>query len=1048
MAEKVRFGLCSVLTVETTGRTLTGHALGSRKARTLLALLASERGRLVPLDRVTEALWPTTAPTDPAANVATLVSRARRLLGGGVLTGNGAAYGVVPESCTVDVEEARDLGDEAKARLAAREPALAAVAARRALHLLGAPPALADEPDVDWVLRVRRRIDELRRETGHVLAAAVASTDPREAAAVAAEAAELDPYDERAVRDLMRAQVLQGSEAAALATYGALVARLREELGVDPSPATSRLHLAILREEELPPEEDVHPRRADRPSLVGRESELATIDRAWGEACAGRGGLVLVEGVGGIGKTRLLDAATDLVEATGGMALRGRCHPAERSLFLQPYVDALRPVLLGPGFVELAALLHEHTAPWATLLPELVQVVEVSPDPPAAPALARRRVYDAVAAVLRRLARVRPVLLCVDDLQDGGAASVDLLGYLAGRMSSEPVLLVGAVRLEDEQAVERLADRATRLRLGGLPSAAVQALASAAGLTDHAQVVMARTSGHSLSVVECLRALEAGEAGVPESLAAAVLARVGRLDPRSRELAQAASVLRGRLDPRLLGDLVAMDEVSAVRGCEALALAGLMQRVGAHYEFANDLAQECVQASLAPALAAAFHRRAADLLSDQPESMAAHAFAAGEPGRAAQGWLLAGQAAMARSAVEDATGLYERALSAAEDPALRARVLLARAVAHEASTAYDAGLADIESALSLARETSDRRLEMSALRALGGDIPVALHLPMAQVGAHLEAGLHLASGLGDRRAEADFTTRLIVLESSRLRLDTALDRAEASLARARASGSEDAVPLALDGMKTVLGYLGDTDRLRQVVAELVPALRERRSMWLLQWAVFESSFAAAGQDRWDEARDLVAEALELNRRSGFTAYGGYFRAHVGWFERLAGDLDAAVVHGRAAVAETSPVDHPWWYATAAGLLAGTLLDLGERDEAAELARRGLEAAGAGAPEAWRLRCLAPLAAAVDVPAGDEAYAEARGLLESVTCPPGRAWVVGADCYLLVARAAGRRRAAGQAARAIGPLRDAVGERWATLRGRVDAELGQISSATS
>jgi DNA-binding SARP family transcriptional activator len=243
MAERVRFGLCSVLTVETTGRTLTGHALGSRKARTLLALLASERGRLVPLDRVTEALWPTTAPTDPAANVATLVSRARRLLGGGVLTGNGAAYGVVPESCTVDVEEARDLGDEAKARLAAGEPALAAVAARRALHLLGAPPALADEPDVDWVIRVRRRIDELRRETGHVLAAAVASTDPREAAAVAAEAAELDPYDERAVRDLMRAQVLQGSKAAALATYGALVARLREELGVDPSPATSRLHL-------------------------------------------------------------------------------------------------------------------------------------------------------------------------------------------------------------------------------------------------------------------------------------------------------------------------------------------------------------------------------------------------------------------------------------------------------------------------------------------------------------------------------------------------------------------------------------------------------------------------------------------------------------------------------------------------------------------------------------------------------------------------------------------------------------------------------------
>jgi tetratricopeptide (TPR) repeat protein len=511
---------------------------------------------------------------------------------------------------------------------------------------------------------------------------------------------------------------------------------------------------------------------------------------------------------------------------------------------------------------------------------------------------------------------------------------------------------------------------------------------------------------------------------------------------------QGASVLRGRLDPQLLADLVGLDELAAVRQCEALALAGLLQRVGAHYEFANDLAQECVRASLAPALAAAFHRRAADLLSDQPESMATHAFAAGEHGRAAQGWLLAGQAAMARSAVEDATSLYDHALSAADDPALRARVLLARAVAHEASTAYDAGLRDIQDALVLAREASDRRLEMGALRALGGDIPVALHVSMADVGAHLEAGLHLASGLGDRRAEADFTTRLIVLESSRLRLSSALERAEASLTHARGSASEEAVPLALDGLKTVLGYLGDTVRLPEVLAELVPPLREQRSMWLLQWAVFESSFEAAGNGRWDEARDIVTEALELNQRSGFIAYRGYFRAHLGWFERLAGRPDAALGHGRAAVAETSPVDHPWWYATAAGLLAATTLDLGDRDEAADLARRGLVAAGTDAPEAWRLRCLAPLAAALDDPTGDEAYEEARGLLDAVACPPGRAWIVGADCYLLVAEAARRRDETDRAERVLAPLRVAVAEHWEAVRSRVDAELAQISSATS
>ena len=93
--------------------------------------------------------------------------------------------------------------------------------------------------------------------------------------------------------------------------------------------------------------------------------------------------------------------------------------------------------------------------------PSSTEVVEVSIPAPATAAIERRRAYDAVAAVLRRLSRRRPVLLAVDDLQDGGAATVDLLGFLAGRLSAERVLLVGAVRAEDEATISRLSDRAT-----------------------------------------------------------------------------------------------------------------------------------------------------------------------------------------------------------------------------------------------------------------------------------------------------------------------------------------------------------------------------------------------------------------------------------------------------------------------------------------------------------------------------------------------------------------------------------------------------------
>ena len=90
----VRFRLSSTLVVETGDRERSGRELGSRKARTLLGLLAAERGRPVPTDRIVDALWHDAPPSDPAANVATLVSRIRRTLGSSLVVGLPGAYGL------------------------------------------------------------------------------------------------------------------------------------------------------------------------------------------------------------------------------------------------------------------------------------------------------------------------------------------------------------------------------------------------------------------------------------------------------------------------------------------------------------------------------------------------------------------------------------------------------------------------------------------------------------------------------------------------------------------------------------------------------------------------------------------------------------------------------------------------------------------------------------------------------------------------------------------------------------------------------------------
>ncbi len=997
----VRIRLASALAVDLPSGTLGGQALGSRKARTLLALMAAERGALVPLDRIVDALWPDAPPTDPAANVATLVSRSRRLLGADLLVGTGRAYGLAARGpWVVDLDEAAQLTTEAGARAAAGEPVLAAAAARSALGLLGSQPALVDEDDADWVLRVRREADALRRQARHHLADALTPVQPAEAARVAAEAVAADPFDEQAVRTLIRALVADGRASAALAAYDDLAVRLRDELGTSPDRDTADLHVSVLQEAALPAEAP-STAAVERSLLVGREPELARAELAW--AARGSTGvppLVLVEGEAGIGKTRFLDAMADLAVATGGRVLRGRCHPAERSLFLQPFVDALRPVLLDASPPALAALVRDHVAAWVSLVPELAPAVTPGPPLPADVDLQRRQAYDAVAAVLRRLALDRPVLLTIDDLQDGGAATVDLLGYLAGRLGDARVLVVAAIRAEDAAAAERLTDRATLLRLGALPRSAVDALAAAAGLAPHGEQVMARTAGHPLSVVEYLRALGQGDTGIPESLADAVLTRVARLDPAGRAVVEAAAVLRRRIDPALVAVLVESSDLATARACEELVRLRLLVRSGHHYEFANDLLQECVHAALPPALALAYHRRAADLTSDRPEVMAEHAYAAGDEPRAAHGWLLAGEDALRRAAVEDALGLLDRSLSVETAFAgTRARALLARGAVHEARTDFAAALDDVRGALALARNTDDRRLEMAALRFLGGDAAVGLGLPVDELVGHLELGLRLAADLGDRGAEADFTSRLTILEASRLRLTTALARAERGVARARSAGSEDALVLALDGLKTVWSYLGDPEVLGEVIADLEPRVRARGDTWLLQWVVFEKSFVLAAEGRLDDARAVVAEALELNRLSGFPAYAGYLQAHDGWFARLAGDLDTARRVGRQAVEASSPVAHPWWYAIAAGLLAATLIETGDHAEAEAVARRGL-AAGEAAMAGGRLRCLAALAA---VTADPDVVAEATHALDAIDCPPGRAWVTGADVYLLLGR---------------------------------------------
>ena len=985
--------------------------IGSPKERRLLTLLAVHHDRTVSTDQIVDVLWDGGPPRRPAENVATLVSRLRALVGSGVILGDRGVYrlGNAP-AVRVDADEAAQLLANGLQRMGEGLPALAGTAAARALELLGDGSALIGEPDADWVEAARIRCQRLVRSARHCAAAAALRTGEFEyARAMAGAAVDLDPFDEIAHRLLMSAHQAAGEPAKAVEAFHRLRAMLADELAVEPAPQTADVYLAVLRGERPSSGELVSPvTPTARAQLAGRGGELAQMTMAWAAASRGEPSVLLLVGEAGIGKTRLAAEAAATAVATGGLVLSTRCYAAERSFLLQPFADALTGPLASLPPDRLRNLAGRHGATLAGLVPAVAAVFRSEKlAGQSSPEAELRQAYEAVTSLLRGLATTRPVLLLLDDLHNAGRATVGLVHYLARHAGTARLLILATLRTEEgAETAAMLTEAAGRIDLGPLAAADVARLSVEVGQGEMASAIMTRTRGHPLFVIETLRGLTAGEYGIPESLKAAVLARLSRAGRDIEELLRAGSVLGPSLDPETLAGLLDLTPLEAARRCERAAQTRLLVAVGRAYEFTNDLVQEVLYATTPSPSRQLYHRRAADLLAQRPEAVAVHAAACEDWPRAARAYLLAGERAARRGAVADADALLSHALGAAErtdELGLVGRVRVARARAREALEAYRPALDDLQVALTAARQAGDRRLEMVALRELGGDVPFAIGLPVGECVAHLRAGLAIAESFGDRAAEAGLLARLAIVASSRLCFTEALAYGRRAVAAGRLAGDERALALGLDGLKTSLAYLGERDGLNEVIDELEPLARRQGDLLLLHWAVFEGAFPAIAAADWELARARIGQAIEMNGRSGYVGHETWLVAHLGWVARLQGRYDEAAELGRRSVVLSRRTAHRWWLPTAQALLATTLLESGTAGEADEARRLLMDASAHVRPdgnEAHRLRCLAALAEATH---SRTVLDEADTLLTNISAPSGSAWLLGTDAYLAVAR---------------------------------------------
>ncbi|MBV9487333.1 MAG: AAA family ATPase, partial [Frankiaceae bacterium] len=673
-------------------------AFGSRKARTLLKRLALDAGRPVPIDTLVATLWPDDdGPERPADQVSVLVSRLRRVLGSETITYSDGAYSLA--ATWLDIDELRERADEAARRLTAGNPALARAAAAAALALVRGP-LLPEDSDEPWTEATRSAVDRQIARTRQVAAeGALAGRLPWEAVEHAAAALAADPYDEAALRLLMRAQVAAGRPALALAAYAETAALVATDLGVDLSAESRAVHAEVLRGDL---EAATPSAPADVPPLIGRDRELAALEAAFDRARAGSAAVVTVEGEAGIGKTRLLTSFADRVSPAADV-LWGTAG-AVGVLPLEPVLDALagrlasatdddRAALLGAEAELLGLLLRAGTAAAdPTAYGEFLRAYE--PGDQSAPAV----LHVAVLSVVARLAARRPVVLLLDDVHLADAATLAWLGFIARRGSGLRVLVVAARRPDTRQVPGEepiLVDR--------LDATAAAAVVSPYLAADRVEAVVARSAGLPLFLVELAHS---GGGELPDSIRDAVVERLADAGAATATL-HAAAVLGNEIDVDLLATVLDVPASQLLDHLDDGARRRILDDAPTGYVFRHDLVREALEADTPSARRAWLHREAARTLSRRRPAeqlrVAHHARLGGDAPLAAAALCAAAEQSGARFDHSEALRLAEASLELVETPdahLIRGRSLVmlrryaeARDAAHRAHTLGADGVA-------------------------------------------------------------------------------------------------------------------------------------------------------------------------------------------------------------------------------------------------------------------------------------------------------------------------------------------------------------------
>jgi DNA-binding CsgD family transcriptional regulator len=538
--------------------------------------------------------------------------------------------------------------------------------------------------------------------------------------------------------------------------------------------------------------------------FVGRERELRRLLARLALTGVGQGGVVLLAGEPGIGKTRTAEEFATAAEAQGARVLWGRCLEGEGAPAFWPWTQILRAYArtrdpdtlrrdLGDGgadLAEIAPVLRER-------LPDLPSLPQAAPDP------SRFRLFDAATRLLWTLAAERPLVLILDDLHQADVPSLRLLEWVTRELDdarhapdAPKLLVVGAYRDTEVDDAHPFTATLTelvrlsgseRLELTGLSEEEVAraiTLSTERAAADLAATVHAETEGNPFFVVELLRLLAAegmlhrtmpaGRVRVPPTVRAVIGRRLERLSPEARRLLATASVEGREFSLGVLGRVSGLDADRLLALIEEAETARVIVPVAEtldRYRFGHALIRETLYSGLPRTVRGRLHGQVGEALeamtaADPEPHLAelAHHFvqaAAGDATKALMYARRAGDQALATSAYEEAVRHYELGLHALDVQATgdveeresrRCDLLLALGQAQALTGSFERARESIIQAATLARRLPSAHLLARAALSLGLPYPYPGLVDQPAVALHEEVLERLGAGDDAMRA--------------------------------------------------------------------------------------------------------------------------------------------------------------------------------------------------------------------------------------------------------------------------------------------------------